>query len=90
MTIYITKYGLTSGILEVEGTPTSDGEVLVSEGFRFKKPWWHTDLQAAQEQIKTMVAKKIATLQRQVNEASDPKYLEGLLTPHHYYPKVTP
>lgn len=79
-TVYITKYALTQGILEVQGEIVdSKGKSFVTWkhiGTRFAQyahgKDWHTDRAAAVKQAEAMVANKIQSVEKQL------KRLKGL------------
>lgn len=71
---YITKYAMTSGIQEVEGQEVGHGMVSISNGGYtqyFHAGEWHISITSAIEKAEELKAKKIATLNRQLERAQD-------------------
>lgn len=71
MKAWATKYALTNGIEQVEGTIPSDFPkmlVVVKNGWtsHFHKPHWHTSEDDAVKQALKMKARKIQALQAQI------------------------
>ena len=75
MIVWITKYALTQGILEVDATPPNPDRtsmvvvpkgVLGSFAAYFHGGDWHTTQAAAIERVKKMIAQRKAALERQL------------------------
>ena len=76
MRVYITKYALTAGILEVDGEVSSNSPTLMGFKYPADNWWysiahgegkeWHRSLEAAQARAKQMRDKKIASLRKQI------------------------
>lgn len=71
-TAYITKYALTSGILEVQAEWTEGSDMVtyktVGSSFRqcaHKNDWWR-DVDSAKARVEVMRTKKIASLNKSV------------------------
>lgn len=71
MRVYIVKYALTNGILETEAKETKFVEMINTEEFGFLhgegKEWTRTREEAVSV-AENMRAKKIASLQKQINK----------------------
>ena len=74
MPYYVTKYGLTAGIIEI---PDDAGEVSESNYLRFHhgdswktsiaKAHWTRDLSTAQAMVRAMMTKKVVALRKQAD-----------------------
>jgi hypothetical protein len=71
-TYFITQYALTVGIVKVKGHLNEGFVSVVWEdswsGRRamFRKPDWHTTIEAAQDRVQAMKAAKLKSLRKQV------------------------
>lgn len=82
--VYITKYALTRGILTYKDAE-HDGPYWITvrnvrgSWLAFRKPYWHETLESAREHEKTLLAKKLRTLQNQLNRYNgyQAKVVEG-------------
>lgn len=74
MTVYITKYALTQGILwrEVQQSELAPKMVTCINGHGqrecFHKPYWHTTRSAARKHAETMRMRKIVSLDFQIKK----------------------
>ena len=74
MKAFITKYALTSGILEVEGENKPDTpKMFVSRPVGsfaqfYHKPFWHETLEEAQAHAETLRLAKIGSLEKQMKK----------------------
>ena len=75
-TYFITQYALTVGVVKVMGHPQEGFEgrtvsVVWQDSWSgrramFRKPDWHTTLEAAQDRVQAMKAAKLKSLRKQV------------------------
>lgn len=76
MRIFVTKFALTRGILEVEGCnhPGTDCASFQENGYTFlvRKNEWFTDLPAAQAKAEKLRLAAIAALQRKIDRLGAP------------------
>lgn len=72
MTVYISKYALTTGIysVEVEGTHTPDMVRAVGTRYptHYHKGQWHETKESAIERANQMKSRKIAALKKQITK----------------------
>ena len=73
MKVWITKYALTQGILEVEGVLSNISEntvVVKTDGMSqcYHKPHWHTSEDEAKERTLKMIALKRMSLAEQLTK----------------------
>jgi len=70
ISVFITKYALTSGITQVEAEICSDiSEKMIStveNGYThcYHKPHWHTTKEEANAQVRKMIEEKIKSLKK--------------------------
>jgi len=82
MTVWITKYALTKGIIEAEAKKTSYDSVLINiKGLDLKLPtnWfyqgdWHTTKEAAIVKAEEMRQKKIKNLRKQLEKLEEIRF----------------
>ena len=72
MKIYITKYALTSGIIEDEGKETEINGMIKAVGMNMLilKPDWHESRDEAVKRANVMKEKKILSLKKQLTKVS--------------------
>jgi hypothetical protein len=70
--IYITKYALTSGIIEDEGKETEINGMIKAVGMHMYvlKPDWHEKREEAIKRANVMKEKKILSLKKQLTKVS--------------------
>lgn len=70
MKVYITKYALTKGILEKEGTQSDRDPTFVRIGSLevYYRPEWHESLHNARMQAEIMQKRKIASLEKEISK----------------------
>lgn len=72
MTFYVTKWALTLGIVQVEGEKTSDGKYMDGEKvFARMGTDAFEDLEAARGNVRKRVLRKIASLNKQLQELQE-------------------
>ncbi len=80
MTVYITKYALTKGIIESEGEIVgSDSKMLITtiNSYRayFHKPDWHQNKNEAIYKAEEMRKKKLVSLEGQIEKLKNLKFI---------------
>lgn len=76
-TVWISKYALTDGILEMEACNTISERMIVDAENRlhsFHKPYWHLTREEAVQHAKVMRIKKLQSLEKQVKKISALKF----------------
>ena len=79
MKVFITKYALTTGIIEKEVTPYDrypDMVTVTSErwGATFKKPYWYETKEEAINHCEELRVKKLQSLDKQIKKISKIKF----------------
>lgn len=80
MKVYITKYALTTGIIEseadiIERDPKMIYTVINSYNVYFFKPDWHQNKNEAIYKAEEMRKKKIASLEKQIEKLKKLKFI---------------
>ena len=74
VTVYITKYALTKGILEAQGDGRDDSDTRIvvipvgGSNHYYHGQDWHLTFEAAQERVRVMTAAKKKSLQKALDE----------------------
>lgn len=77
MKVWITKYALTKGIIEVDGELiSSDFVSILNRGLSLPTHWfykgdWHSDKQSAIKKAEEMRQKKIESLKKQIKKLEE-------------------
>lgn len=77
MKVYITKYALTTGIIEKEVTQDSRTMVTVKSdrwSAPFHKPFWHETKEEAIKHCEELRIKKLQSLDKQIKKISKLKF----------------
>ena len=74
MKVYITKYALTEGILEITGQLGSHKTLLMTKIGYFYGKDWHVSKGAAIKHAEEMWVKKIANLKKQIEKLEAMKF----------------
>lgn len=78
MKVYVTKYALTQGILELEGSVDEEHSTMfvVPGAFRryYHKPFWHETREDAVKHADTLKASKIASIKKQIKKLEELKF----------------
>ena len=79
MRVYITKYALSDGIMEVEATETSQPNMICytcngSYPQFFHKGDWYNNKEDANKQAETMRVKRIVSLEKQIAKLKKLKF----------------
>ena len=74
MTMYITKYALSSGVFQIEKLEVDDGMLVAActEGLNrrvyFHKPYWHETEEEAMNQVRLMVSRRRKSIQKELEK----------------------
>ena len=83
MTVFVTKYALTSGIQEVEGEPWDNSPDMFCEtrtsgqyssNFHGEGKEWHRTKEGASAKAEAMRTRKIASLKQQITKLQEMKF----------------
>jgi hypothetical protein len=73
ITVWVTKYALSQGIIKMEVENISDDMVVEVGAFRtyYHKPHWHETEEEAVAHAEKMRKKKVASLQKKIGELTN-------------------
>ena len=80
MKVWITKYALTKGIIEVDGELiSSDFVSILNRGVSLPTHWfykgdWHSDKQSAIKKAEEMRQKKIESMKKQIQKLEEMRF----------------
>lgn len=80
MKVWITKYALTKGIIEVDGELiSSDFVSILNRGASLPTHWfykgdWHSDKQSAIKKAEEMRQKKIESMKKQIQKLEEMRF----------------
>lgn len=79
MKVWITKYALSSGILERDATPCGNGNMIQvgSHYFHGEGRDWHLTLLSAQKKAEVMRVKKIASYRKIIEKMEKLQFAAG-------------
>ena len=77
MTVYITKYALTRGIIKIDGVLDSASNSIRVDWTRYHKPDWHMNRSVAVDQAERMRLAKIKSLEKQLAKMKALRFSEA-------------